>query len=162
MQDDSTKTADMFGDTPSKRCKGCKQVLPLDNFYAVRCADNGRLYRYSYCKKCGAENRRLWHFTPQGQRSHRKIGLRALYGMTLETYEAMLAGQNGLCAICGGHETRKNRAGNVMVLAVDHDHATGNIRGLLCSACNSGLASFRDDPTLLKNAVSYLERQQQD
>ncbi len=62
------------------------------------------------------------------------------YGITVEQYDAMLRQQNGLCAICG-------RAPKRFRLAVDHDHETGEIRGLLCTRCNLGLGWFRDDPS---------------
>lgn len=57
--------------------------------------------------------------------------------------------QDGRCAIC------REPAGE-LALAADHDHASGAIRGLLCSRCNNGLGSFRDDPELLRTAVEYL------
>ncbi len=74
------------------------------------------------------------------------------YGITLELYNEFLASQNGLCAIC--HKTcisgRK--------LAVDHDHDTNKIRGLLCSKCNTGIGLFEDNVILLENAIAYLRR----
>jgi hypothetical protein len=72
-----------------------------------------------------------------------------LYGMSLDDYHAALAAQGGVCAICG--ESSKGRA-----LAVDHDHASGNVRSLLCNGCNVGLAQFRHDPILLQKAIRYL------
>ena len=58
--------------------------------------------------------------------------------------------QGGLCAICGRKQPEK-------WLAVDHDHETGVIRGLLCSRCNSGLGQFKDNPDRLRLAADYLE-----
>jgi len=52
-----------------------------------------------------------------------------------------------------------NLAGNLVLdLHVDHDHITGALRGLLCSACNTGLGFFRDHPELLKRAIEYLNQ----
>lgn len=76
--------------------------------------------------------------------------LRRKYGIGLDSYERLLKIQDGRCAICG--DTENGRA-----LAVDHDHVTGKVRGLLCASCNNGLGRFRDDPGRLKAAARYLE-----
>jgi hypothetical protein len=78
----------------------------------------------------------------------------ASYGLTLEDYERMHAEQKGACWICG---TDLPGAGHLR-LVVDHCHATGRVRGLLCNPCNIGLANFRDDPQLLTSAIRYLAR----
>lgn len=65
--------------------------------------------------------------------------------------------QNGLCGICGELETAFMKT-KVMYLAVDHDHNTGEIRGLLCNNCNNGLGRFNDDVKLLQNAIAYIEK----
>lgn len=72
------------------------------------------------------------------------------YGISLEAYMAQAEKQGGRCAIC--QQTPKDR------LCVDHDHDTGEMRGLLCRHCNSGLGHFKDDPSLLRVALNYLER----
>ena len=69
--------------------------------------------------------------------------------ISVEEREKLLARQGGACGICGN-------AGDGLVL--DHSHETGAIRGLLCGRCNVGLPWFKDDPTLLRRAASYLER----
>lgn len=74
-----------------------------------------------------------------------------LYGITKARYTEMVAAQAGVCAICGGPPGERS-------LAVDHDHATGQIRSLLCTRCNIGIGGFRDDPTLLRLALAYLDR----
>jgi hypothetical protein len=78
------------------------------------------------------------------------------YGMTHEQYEDMLMQQNGACAICGKPESRMIR-GSVAMLAIDHDHETGKVRGLLCSWCNRRLGVF-EDKTFVASAVKYLKR----
>lgn len=75
------------------------------------------------------------------------------YGLTLDDYDNILESQNNGCAICG-----KAPEDNGQRLAVDHDHDTGAVRGLLCIGCNAGLGSFKDDPDLLEEAQKYLYR----
>lgn len=78
------------------------------------------------------------------------------YGITMEQFFALAAQQQNLCAICGvkliltGSRTHRKAA-------VDHDHVTGKIRGILCGSCNVGLGNFRDDYRLLLRAVAYLK-----
>ena len=67
----------------------------------------------------------------------------------------MKKAQGGKCAICREKETRKRR-GRIARLSVDHDHSTGDIRGLLCTRCNTAIGLLEDDITLLKNAIDYL------
>lgn len=75
--------------------------------------------------------------------------------MTVAEYEALLAAQNGVCAICRQPE-RLTRGGRRVRLAVDHHHGSGRLRGLLCAACNLGLGSFADDVDRLVAAIEYL------
>lgn len=66
----------------------------------------------------------------------------------------MIAQQNGECAIC-----RTKKPSSIYAeLYVDHDHSTGSIRGLLCWRCNIGLGYMKDDITLLKASIAYLEK----
>lgn len=81
------------------------------------------------------------------------------YGISLDTYNAMLLEQAGLCAICNEPETQEcYRTGVTYNLAVDHCHASGNVRQLLCSRCNRTLGMVNDDTKLLKNMIAYLEK----
>jgi hypothetical protein len=77
--------------------------------------------------------------------------------MTLEDYDLLLAQQNGGCAIC---QTKSpgNRTGATR-FHIDHNHATREIRGLLCGNCNAGIGRFQDDPDLIMQAAVYLLRQ---
>lgn len=89
--------------------------------------------------------------------TYRRHDLKRDFGLTEQQYMAMHDAQDGCCAICGEAETME-RAGQVRWLAVDHDHADGHLRQLLCSACNSGLGNFKDDPVRLRAAAAYLDR----
>lgn len=84
----------------------------------------------------------------------RKSYLKQKYGLTVEAFEEMLMFQNGVCAICHRAETINGFEN----LSVDHDHKTGEIRGLLCHSCNVGLGKFQDDPLRLEKAIEYLRR----
>lgn len=72
------------------------------------------------------------------------------YGIQYSEYLALDAAQNGVCAICRNPCTCGRK------LAVDHDHATGKVRGLLCSRCNRGLGLFKESPVYLQAAKDYL------
>lgn len=74
------------------------------------------------------------------------------YGITVNDYDAMLERQGGRCAICGTADPGRSSD----VFAVDHCHETGQVRGLLCYKCNTGLGMFRDDPRQLVTALQYL------
>jgi len=79
--------------------------------------------------------------------------LKKLYGITSDQYWELFNKQNGLCACCGqSHELFVRR------LHVDHDHNSGQIRGLLCTECNPGLGYFQDSIERLEMAITYLKK----
>jgi hypothetical protein len=82
----------------------------------------------------------------------RAAQMKSAYGILPDEYDALLAGQGGLCAICGADRFDRRRK----ALGVDHDHLTGAIRGLLCRSCNLALGFLRDDPALARAALAYL------
>ena len=75
-----------------------------------------------------------------------------LYGITIDDYNRMFAEQDGCCAICGIHQTKDKST-----FCVDHCHATGKVRGLLCTKCNKALGLFHDNQDLLNKAIHYLQ-----
>lgn len=75
------------------------------------------------------------------------------YGLEYTDIEVMYEAQGKRCAICPAVLPLLTRDG----LMVDHDHATGEVRGLLCRNCNFGIGHFRDNPSLLLAAINYLE-----
>ena len=81
-----------------------------------------------------------------------------MYGLTAAEYDALLLEQCGVCAICGQPETIRAKGGRVWSLHVDHDHATGKTRGLLCHQCNTGLGYFVDNPSNTAAATKYLNK----
>jgi hypothetical protein len=129
----------------SKWCPDCGAIKPLADFPRTRAAKSGR---YTYCKVCHNARGRATLDAAGGARTYH---LRRRYGITAEDADVMLEAQGGVCAIC-----RSAPAAHV-----DHDHATGAVRALLCFNCNGGLGQFRDDPTVLQMAVFYLEHHAQ-
>lgn len=119
-----------------------------------------------YAKKFRTKNRpkymkarRKYERSEKGKRNARKQNLKNK-GITLEQYDQMFELQGGVCAICGNPEIAKNQFG-IRRLAVDHNHATGKSRGLLCVKCNTGLGSFSVDEVgieLLLKAIEYVRR----
>ena len=85
--------------------------------------------------------------------------LKYAYGITIEEYQKLWDLQKGLCAICGepetniDHRTKQNRR-----LAVDHNHETKKVRGLLCTKCNKGIGLLGDDSEILQNAANYMRQ----
>lgn len=75
--------------------------------------------------------------------------LKYKYGLTLEEYQNLFEKQNGVCAICKCTEEGR-------MLAVDHSHYTGKVRGLLCGLCNRALGLFKDSPELISRAKEYV------
>lgn len=73
------------------------------------------------------------------------------FGITRADYEAMLEAQGGVCWIC------KREQSSGRLLAIDHDHSTGDVRGLLCTRCNQGLGFFQDNIDYLAKAIEYLK-----
>ena len=125
-----------------KRCPRCSLEKPLDQFVRNRSAAGGI---GAYCRPChnkmGRQNRaKIWG-------GSRYYHLKARYGISRDTFEEMWERQGGLCAIC----LRE------LPSHVDHDHSTGQVRGLLCFRCNAGLGQFGDDTMTLAMAIGYLD-----
>ena len=98
------------------------------------------------------EYMKSYHARTRKQSVRKGEHLKCKYGLTLDDYEQMLEEQNGCCAICNTHYTEFTK-----LLAVDHCHKTGKIRGLLCINCNTALGKFKDSSFILQTALEYLE-----
>ena len=128
-----------------RRCKFCGEVKPIEEFRKnkrIACGYDGK------CKSC--HNATL--------RKRRLASHLAKFGLTVLAYGALLERQNGRCAICGQVDGGGSKYGLRRRLAVDHDHVTGIVRGLLCAKCNSALGLFEHDRTILARAMAYLLR----
>lgn len=138
----------------TKQCARCTKVKTADQFYLNARYSSGLS---SYCKRCMKEYSGSWAGDNPDSRaqSRRSSHLKRLYGITADDYATMLAEQGGVCAIC--LEPQERRA-----LAVDHDHVTGEVRGLLCDNCNHALGKFQDSTDHLRSAITYLEKTKND
>lgn len=123
-------------------------VAPMPAWQCRQCgADLEKLTRGrpSYCSQACRE---AWQFWDR-QQKHRGRWLKQ-YGLTVGQFDEMLASQGSACAICRSTEPGYRN------WSVDHCHATGRVRGLLCLLCNTGLGKFRDNPDLMRRAIEYL------
>ena len=119
--------------------------------YYKRNAEKVRAKRAAYrAENRDQENARRREYSQRKPHVIKNQHLLASFNLSLTEYERLSAQQNGLCAICHGTDVTKK-------LAVDHDHVTGKIRGLLCSSCNLALGMFEDNPGYLHSAMNYLE-----
>lgn len=105
------------------------------------------------CPQCVAELRALNGFAPH-EESTLLFRMRKVrpYKITVPEYETMIEEQDGRCAICRFQPAVPDD------LEIDHNHATGKVRGLLCGPCNQGLGMFQDSPDHLDAALEYLEQ----
>lgn len=126
-----------------KRCPECGEVKPLDAFAINR---TQRRDLGSYCLPC--HNVVVRKNTEKNHGSTRNKHLKERYGLTHDEVAAMVEAQGGTCAICQVKDAEH----------VDHDHETGEVRGILCFTCNVGLGNFNDDPERLLLAHRYLTR----
>lgn len=132
-----------------KVCKTCETSKSFDEYFVDPRYTGG--YRHE-CKAC---------YAPRKIAGKLALHLKKTYGITLDEYDQMLKDQNGVCAICEQPETVRPRRGKYtdteIRLAVDHDHVTGRVRGLLCKKCNIALGHLGDSVDRLRRAITYLE-----
>jgi len=128
-------------------CRKCGAANPED--YAK--------WRPRLCRDCANAYRREYYKAKQGSDVSYAQLLKREYGLTLDEYNAMVQQQGNRCAICRRPETMKMRGGQIRRLSVDHDHATGLVRGLLCQRCNLVVWALEDNHTTLDAVRAYLE-----
>jgi hypothetical protein len=150
---------ELYGDSGDKQCSACQKNLPWEDF-SYKIFEQKRYLR-SKCKKCSLQSWNNWaalhpeHKNKKSEsdrRCHKDYKKYHRHGITKDQYLLMLQVQNGVCAICNklpkdGHD-----------LAIDHNHLTQDVRGLLCKACNRALGLFGDNIESVQNALFYLEK----
>ncbi len=86
--------------------------------------------------------------------NHWRHHLMKAYGLTVEQYDAMLLQTGGVCPCCNGKIDSRSP---LTKPHVDHDHETGDVRGIICGSCNMGLGNFKDSSERLRLAATYLD-----
>ena len=94
----------------------------------------------------------------KAKQGHLNRYLKRTYGISKEQYDLMVEAQAGLCAICAEPERRVAKNGELQRLSVDHCHATGAVRGLLCDDCNVAISRVRDNPEIADTIAAYLRK----
>jgi hypothetical protein len=160
----------------TKICNVCKTEKSLDFFYLAK---NGTFGRRGDCKECKRAKKRAHNTLPSAQakakayreankdrereqarkrdatpeakqhRSERRMIKSS--GLTIEKYNLLFEKQKGICLVCEKSPAPGNK------LVPDHNHETGEIRGLLHIKCNLGIGNLQDDPILCRKAATYLE-----
>lgn len=145
-----------------KWCSRCKLNLPVQAFSKRRASVDGLNV---WCKACykayRTENQEHINTRQQlyreknldkirewDRKRSRKYTL-SRYVLTEEMYDALVATQDGVCAICKTASSDR--------LVVDHCHQSNRVRGLLCRTCNAAIGQLKDDPQLVREAARYLE-----
>jgi hypothetical protein len=160
-----------------KNCRICGEWKPLEEFHRAKDMRDGHRNECKLCFKALAKARydsrsaveratqwrrdnperfreyqKEYRARPERKRAMRDLHYRRTFGISADDFDALVASQGGGCAICGCVPEREAS------LHVDHDHLSGEIRGILCIGCNQGLGQFRDDPDLLERAAGYVRR----
>lgn len=166
----------------TKLCKDCKIEKNISEFWErksrikeqlnIGSRKGNQVKYYSYCKICTNERAKVSRKKPESRYKERERYKRWYYGpkhfqiieksvwknrkynygISKEQYISMLESQGNVCAIC--KRLPRNKKG----FAIDHDHHTGQIRGLLCGHCNTALGQLQDDIEIVQNAITYLQK----
>lgn len=138
-----------------KVCKRCGNKKELSDFHKNNKMKEGYVH---ICKLCNHKTySEKMKVNPKSTREGywKKQGISVNYEFFLELIEK----QGNKCAICGKEEEKFCKTGIKKQLVVDHDHNSGQVRGLLCTSCNLGIGNLKDDPELLQKAAEYLMKQ---
>lgn len=153
-----SRLIELYGDTGLKPCSECHKNLPWEEF-SFRISNNLRYLR-SKCKSCSTNAWSEWvKLHPEykdkklesDRRGHSEFKKYHRRGITKNQYLCMLEAQENLCAIC------RQPSKDGQELAIDHNHLTEQVRGLLCKPCNRALGLFGDNINTIENALNYLK-----
>lgn len=119
----------------------------------TQCGEMRQDHSARLCTACQNKFRARWHANLKGKDQQYFADIKRKFGVDRDTYDAILLKQGGGCAICKMPPVVDGRNKR---LAVDHNHQTGEFRGLLCTPCNTMLGRFGDDPALFAQVIAYL------
>ena len=153
-----------------KICCFCKKTKAISEFGKNSGNSDGLICR---CKECASEYNKVYYrknkekiiarhkkwkeslgkeYYIRRRKYFRNGNLKKNYGININEYNSILKSQNGVCAVCGKIERYKNRK----YLSVDHNHNTGEVRGLLCGDCNVAIGYVNEDVEILRKMIIYL------
>jgi hypothetical protein len=136
-----------------KTCSKCKEKKPHSAFNKRTASRDGLDARCGDCKRTKAMQKRA-----SDPNITRAANLKTRFNISIDEYNNLFLKQKGKCAICHQAESQLDSKGKVKWLSVDHNHSKGDIRGLLCNSCNTGIGKLGDSITVLESAVKYLKK----
>lgn len=139
-----------------------KQIQNRKRYIRDKVKMNARSKKYyeehkEEIKKQQANRRKKLRGTLRFKHSNRNSFLKSKFGITLKDFNKLLESQKGKCAICLKPKDQLVHYKAKQKFGVDHNHLTGQIRGLLCRNCNLGIGNFIESIQILKNAIKYLK-----
>ena len=132
--------------TTWSNCKTCETKRPVEDFYKHSQSKDGRMATCKFCHNDKVKAR----YNPLVRKSRK---LKYNYGITLEDYNNKLKEQDNVCAIC-----KSDKPGGNGDFYVDHNHTTGQVRGLLCHWCNFMIGQSKESPEILSAGIDYLKK----
>lgn len=136
------------------RCKACNNSLRGEWQKANRekVAGAARRWRAAHPQKAKEVDARWKRANSEKVKTGQQRRSVGKYGLSLLDRAELLRLQHCKCAVC--YDELKSGKG----AAIDHDHNSGKVRGILCSSCNTAIGLFKEDPRRMRDAIAYLER----
>lgn len=131
----------------NKVCRKCKIEKRVSDFYKTKQNSSGYT---SQCKEC-----RIKTVSTYRKKNKSKVNatrIKTVYGITEEEWKVLFNKQKGCCKICGTHQSKIPHT-----LHIDHCHRTGEVRSLLCRACNHAVGNVKEDINIALNLVKYID-----
>lgn len=132
-----------------RTCRKCRVSKPITDFYVRKYKPHTPLR--AECKDCTRKLQKKYRESKPDEVARSKSV--SMYKLSKAEYDRLHDQHNGLCGVCKNPQP----PGRFKRLCIDHDHATNNIRGLLCNSCNMVLGKVKDSPELLRKLAEYVE-----
>lgn len=157
----SPRTANHPRTDADARCAGCRETKPAAEFYSNRHLSSGLM---SECRTCSSARSVAWErknrvaraeYNREWRKSNpdkvRASKVKSTYGLDAAAHAAMRDAQGGCCAVC--HEPLRGGRAE----CVDHNHASGRVRAILCAGCNKAIGHASENPAVLRALADYVE-----